>query len=478
MIGHDEPAMNYYEVLGVSSDATDDEIKKAFRGLGPQVPPRREPRRPRRGRTLQGDQRGVRDAVRSRAAPALRHVRSGRRERGTVRRRAARSTPARSGSTTCSTRSSAAVAVRAGGPGGAARGPDAETRAGSHARRRRARRAQDARPADARRVRDAARAAGCAPGTHPDRCPTCDGSGEVRQVRRSLLGQIVTAGPCSACGGDRPDHPESVRRLRRRGPRQRDDARSRSTSRPASTTASSCGSPGAVRPRRVAVRPAISTSRCASPATPTLERRGDELWYQLPVSIVQAALGTQVEITTLDGAREIDVAAGTQPGALHPPARSRRAVAAHEAPRRPRRRDPRRGADATERRGSRVARAVRRAPRREGELGARRSARTHPVRVQAVNARPAREPADAMQLRTCSSMRSTTGARSPVTTATISSAYAAHAGRDRHRGRRFRRVADVRGRRGRATASSPRARAGDLCRPRAEPPGRVRSRSR
>ena len=40
---------------------------------------------------------------------------------------------------------------------------------------------------------------GCAPGTHPDRCPTCDGSGEVRQVRRSLLGQIVTAGPCAAC---------------------------------------------------------------------------------------------------------------------------------------------------------------------------------------------------------------------------------------------------------------------------------------
>jgi molecular chaperone DnaJ len=36
----------------------------------------------------------------------------------------------------------------------------------------------------------------------------------------------------------------------------------------------------------------------------------------LPVSIAQAALGTQVEITTLDGPREVDVAAGTQPGTL------------------------------------------------------------------------------------------------------------------------------------------------------------------
>ena len=39
------------------------------------------------------------------------------------------------------------------------------------------------------------------PGTHPTRCATCDGAGEVRQVRRSLLGQIVTAGPCPTCGG-------------------------------------------------------------------------------------------------------------------------------------------------------------------------------------------------------------------------------------------------------------------------------------
>jgi len=39
------------------------------------------------------------------------------------------------------------------------------------------------------------------PGTHPSKCPTCDGVGEVRQVRRSLLGQIMTAGQCPACAG-------------------------------------------------------------------------------------------------------------------------------------------------------------------------------------------------------------------------------------------------------------------------------------
>src|SRR6478672_9258239 len=40
---------------------------------------------------------------------------------------------------------------------------------------------------------------GCEPGTHPARCEVCGGAGEVRQVRRSMLGQLVTAAPCVAC---------------------------------------------------------------------------------------------------------------------------------------------------------------------------------------------------------------------------------------------------------------------------------------
>src|SRR6202035_2530821 len=42
---------------------------------------------------------------------------------------------------------------------------------------------------------------GCEPGTHPSRCDACNGSGEVRQVRRSILGQMITASPCGVCGG-------------------------------------------------------------------------------------------------------------------------------------------------------------------------------------------------------------------------------------------------------------------------------------
>ena len=42
---------------------------------------------------------------------------------------------------------------------------------------------------------------GCAPGTHPDRCATCGGRGEVQQVARSFLGQVVTTRTCPRCHG-------------------------------------------------------------------------------------------------------------------------------------------------------------------------------------------------------------------------------------------------------------------------------------
>src|ERR1700749_2387254 len=42
---------------------------------------------------------------------------------------------------------------------------------------------------------------GTAPGTHPVTCEVCQGRGEISQVRRSFLGQVVTSQPCPNCGG-------------------------------------------------------------------------------------------------------------------------------------------------------------------------------------------------------------------------------------------------------------------------------------
>ena len=42
---------------------------------------------------------------------------------------------------------------------------------------------------------------GAESGSEPDRCPSCQGTGEIRQVQRSLLGQIVNVQPCHQCRG-------------------------------------------------------------------------------------------------------------------------------------------------------------------------------------------------------------------------------------------------------------------------------------
>src|ERR687892_1471026 len=50
---------------------------------------------------------------------------------------------------------------------------------------------------------------GASPGTYPSRCRECGGAGEVRTARRTMLGNGITATPCPVCGGtgERIDDP-------------------------------------------------------------------------------------------------------------------------------------------------------------------------------------------------------------------------------------------------------------------------------
>ena len=45
------------------------------------------------------------------------------------------------------------------------------------------------------------RGSGAAPGSNPVNCPSCQGSGEIRQVQQSFLGQVVNIRPCHQCRG-------------------------------------------------------------------------------------------------------------------------------------------------------------------------------------------------------------------------------------------------------------------------------------
>jgi molecular chaperone DnaJ len=305
--------VNYYELLGVSSAATDDEIKKAFRALARKYHPDANPDDPAAVERF----KEINDAYETLHDPERRRRYDMFGPEGANAGPFGSGSPFDAGAFGLNDLFDAFFGGGGAGPSGqaaTARGPDAETVLDLtledvvHGARK---------TLDLQMFVECERCAatGCAAGTHPDRCATCDGSGEVRQVRRSLLGQIVTAGPCGACGATGQVIPNPCEtcggagRVKGRSsievdvPRGIDDGqRLRLSGRgPAAPRGGPAGD------LYVGVRVARH---------PDLERRGDELWYRLPISIVQAALGTQIDIATLDGPREIDVAAGTQPGAL------------------------------------------------------------------------------------------------------------------------------------------------------------------
>ena len=84
---------------------------------------------------------------------------------------------------------------------------------------------------------------GAEPGSSVSTCATCNGRGEVRQVQQSVFGRFVNVSTCPRCGGSGRSIDKPCTKCRGEG-RERTERESRSSSRRASTTASSCASQG------------------------------------------------------------------------------------------------------------------------------------------------------------------------------------------------------------------------------------------
>jgi molecular chaperone DnaJ len=155
---------------------------------------------------------------------------------------------------------------------------------------------------------------GSAPGTRPERCATCGGVGEVRQVQRSMLGQFVSVRPCPACGGageriaERCDACLGEGRVRAE--------RTVKLEVPAGVSTddylklSGRGNVGTLGGPRGDILVVMDVE-----PDPRFERHGDDLVFNLAVTMSQAALGASVEVPTIvDGPATLEVPAGVQSG--------------------------------------------------------------------------------------------------------------------------------------------------------------------
>lgn len=153
---------------------------------------------------------------------------------------------------------------------------------------------------------------GCANGTSPKTCPDCQGRGVVNVQQRTAFGVMSTQRSCSRCGG---------------------------TGKIIETPCSKCGGKGKVRkkskfdiniPAGIDNHQVVNVRGCGdvgSNGGPSgdlrvavnvmshkeFERDGFDIWYEKHVSIVEATLGAELRIPTLEGDVKYHMPAGTQP---------------------------------------------------------------------------------------------------------------------------------------------------------------------
>ncbi len=153
---------------------------------------------------------------------------------------------------------------------------------------------------------------GAAEGTSPTVCSGCGGAGQVRQVRQSLLGQMVTTAPCGQCRGTGMEIIDPCRSCRGEGRRAEHVALVVRVPPGVDSGATlRLGGRGSVGPRGGPAGDLYVHLRVAE--SDTFVRQGDSLVAELPVTMLQAALGATVTFETLDGPRDLAVKAGTQP---------------------------------------------------------------------------------------------------------------------------------------------------------------------
>jgi len=153
---------------------------------------------------------------------------------------------------------------------------------------------------------------GAAPGTEAITCSQCNGRGEVRSVRQTMLGQMVNVSPCPRCRGEGRIVELPCDRCRGDGRTER--RRTLQVSIPPGIDEGHqirLSNEGEVGPRG---GPAGSLYVAVHVQPhPSLKREGTELFYEASISIAQAALGTRISVPTVDGDEEVEIKAGTQP---------------------------------------------------------------------------------------------------------------------------------------------------------------------
>ncbi|MBU6365205.1 MAG: molecular chaperone DnaJ [Gemmatimonadetes bacterium] len=162
---------------------------------------------------------------------------------------------------------------------------------------------------------DGCEGSGAEPGTKPQKCGTCGGAGEVRRAQRSFFGQFVSVAPCSNCAGEGTVTATPCRKCRGEG-RVRAE-RTLKISVPAGVAtgqymtlrgAGNVGARGGPRGDVLVVFEVEDDER--------FERDGEDLFCEALVTYPQLVLGADIQVPGVNGPLPLRVPPGTQSGTL------------------------------------------------------------------------------------------------------------------------------------------------------------------
>lgn len=152
-------------------------------------------------------------------------------------------------------------------------------------------------------------------GHDPKTCPECNGTGQVRRIQRTPLGQISTTGVCSKCNGTGKIISNPCKKCSGQGkirvsktievniPAGIDDGQTLSVRGQGDSGVN--GGPAGDLNLTVGVRP-----------HPIFVRQGYDIMCEMPVTYMQAVFGDELTVPTIDGKVKYDIAEGTQPGTV------------------------------------------------------------------------------------------------------------------------------------------------------------------
>lgn len=152
-------------------------------------------------------------------------------------------------------------------------------------------------------------------GTAVRACPTCSGTGQVRKVVNTMLGQMVSSSTCPTCGGEGKTIEDKCSKCRGEGRiLQEETINVKIPEGVGEGMQLSMSGKGNV-PKRGGI-PGDLLIVIEEKEDPDLKRDGTNIVHDLYLSFIDAALGTSVEVPTIDGQVKIKIDPGTQSGKI------------------------------------------------------------------------------------------------------------------------------------------------------------------